>query len=144
MIALYTSKMCMICVCDFEGFTQKYEILRYCFYVRKWRTREDSNLWPLPSEGSALSSWATSAIGTSRFHASIYQKLLQMMSHLSIFRCLSVTNWWPVFIAVRTTGTTKVFVSRGWTGATRGTGAIASELARVLGFVLIHTNYLVW
>jgi hypothetical protein len=22
----------------------------------KWRTREDSNLWPLPSEGSALSS----------------------------------------------------------------------------------------
>jgi len=21
-----------------------------------WRTREDSNLWPLPSEGSALSS----------------------------------------------------------------------------------------
>ena len=27
----------------------------------KWRTREDSNLWPLPSEGSALSSWATGA-----------------------------------------------------------------------------------
>ena len=23
---------------------------------KKWRTREDSNLWPLPSEGSALSS----------------------------------------------------------------------------------------
>ena len=23
---------------------------------RKWRTQEDSNLWPLPSEGSALSS----------------------------------------------------------------------------------------
>ena len=22
----------------------------------KWRTRQDSNLWPLPSEGSALSS----------------------------------------------------------------------------------------
>ena len=25
-------------------------------FVPKWRTREDSNLWPLPSEGSALSS----------------------------------------------------------------------------------------
>ncbi len=25
-------------------------------FVRKWCTREDSNLWPLPSEGSALSS----------------------------------------------------------------------------------------
>lgn len=25
-------------------------------FERKWRTREDSNLWPLPSEGSALSS----------------------------------------------------------------------------------------
>jgi site-specific DNA recombinase len=25
-------------------------------FVREWRTREDSNLWPLPSEGSALSS----------------------------------------------------------------------------------------
>ncbi len=25
-------------------------------FVRRWRTREDSNLWPLPSEGSALSS----------------------------------------------------------------------------------------
>ena len=25
-------------------------------YVRNWRTQEDSNLWPLPSEGSALSS----------------------------------------------------------------------------------------
>ena len=25
-------------------------------FVRKWRTRQDSNLWPLPSEGSALSS----------------------------------------------------------------------------------------
>ena len=24
--------------------------------VRRWRTRQDSNLWPLPSEGSALSS----------------------------------------------------------------------------------------
>ena len=24
--------------------------------VLKWRTRQDSNLWPLPSEGSALSS----------------------------------------------------------------------------------------
>jgi site-specific DNA recombinase len=23
---------------------------------REWRTRQDSNLWPLPSEGSALSS----------------------------------------------------------------------------------------
>ena len=32
---------------------------RYC--RRRWRTREDSNLWPLPSEGSALSSWATGA-----------------------------------------------------------------------------------
>ena len=30
-----------------------------CFQILKpryWRTREDSNLWPLPSEGSALSS----------------------------------------------------------------------------------------
>ena len=35
MIALYTSKMCMMCVCDFEGFTQKHEILRYCFYMDK-------------------------------------------------------------------------------------------------------------
>jgi len=25
-------------------------------YLRKWRTRQDSNLWPLPSEGNALSS----------------------------------------------------------------------------------------
>lgn len=25
-------------------------------FARKWRTREDSNLWPLPSEGNALSS----------------------------------------------------------------------------------------
>ena len=25
-------------------------------YEEKWRTLEDSNLWPLPSEGSALSS----------------------------------------------------------------------------------------
>ena len=25
-------------------------------FVRKWRTRRDSNPWPLPSEGSALSS----------------------------------------------------------------------------------------
>jgi site-specific DNA recombinase len=25
-------------------------------FVRKWRTRHDSNVWPLPSEGSALSS----------------------------------------------------------------------------------------
>ena len=25
-------------------------------FVRKWRTQEDSNLWPLPSEGNALSS----------------------------------------------------------------------------------------
>ena len=25
-------------------------------FVREWRTRQDSNLWPLPSEGSALSS----------------------------------------------------------------------------------------
>jgi len=25
-------------------------------FVRNWRTRQDSNLWPLPSEGSALSS----------------------------------------------------------------------------------------
>ena len=25
-------------------------------FERKWRTQEDSNLWPLPSEGSALSS----------------------------------------------------------------------------------------
>ena len=24
--------------------------------MRRWRTQEDSNLWPLPSEGSALSS----------------------------------------------------------------------------------------
>ena len=24
--------------------------------TRVWRTRQDSNLWPLPSEGSALSS----------------------------------------------------------------------------------------
>ena len=24
--------------------------------LKSWRTREDSNLWPLPSEGSALSS----------------------------------------------------------------------------------------
>ena len=24
--------------------------------IREWRTQEDSNLWPLPSEGSALSS----------------------------------------------------------------------------------------
>jgi len=24
--------------------------------VRNWCTRQDSNLWPLPSEGSALSS----------------------------------------------------------------------------------------
>ncbi len=24
--------------------------------VEKWRTQEDSNLWPLPSEGNALSS----------------------------------------------------------------------------------------
>ena len=23
---------------------------------KRWRTRQDSNLWPLPSEGSALSS----------------------------------------------------------------------------------------
>ena len=23
---------------------------------REWRTQEDSNLWPLPSEGNALSS----------------------------------------------------------------------------------------
>ena len=28
---------------------------------KKWRTQEDSNLWPLPSEGSALSSWAMGA-----------------------------------------------------------------------------------
>ena len=27
-----------------------------CKAERKWRTRQDSNLWPLPSEGSALSS----------------------------------------------------------------------------------------
>src|SRR3546814_1255573 len=26
------------------------------YFAREWRTREDSNLWPLPSEGSALSS----------------------------------------------------------------------------------------
>jgi len=25
-------------------------------FVGRWRTRQDSNLWPLPSEGSALSS----------------------------------------------------------------------------------------
>ena len=25
-------------------------------FVWKWRTQEDSNLWPLPSEGNALSS----------------------------------------------------------------------------------------
>jgi site-specific DNA recombinase len=25
-------------------------------FARNWRTRQDSNLWPLPSEGSALSS----------------------------------------------------------------------------------------
>ena len=25
-------------------------------FAREWRTQEDSNLWPLPSEGSALSS----------------------------------------------------------------------------------------
>jgi site-specific DNA recombinase len=25
-------------------------------FAREWRTRQDSNLWPLPSEGSALSS----------------------------------------------------------------------------------------
>ena len=24
--------------------------------LKEWRTQEDSNLWPLPSEGSALSS----------------------------------------------------------------------------------------
>ena len=24
--------------------------------IREWRTRQDSNLWPLPSEGNALSS----------------------------------------------------------------------------------------
>ena len=26
------------------------------FFVREWCTRQDSNLWPLPSEGNALSS----------------------------------------------------------------------------------------
>jgi hypothetical protein len=26
------------------------------YFWGKWRTQEDSNLWPLPSEGSALSS----------------------------------------------------------------------------------------
>ncbi len=31
--------------------------IRSCIsYLEVWRTREDSNLWPLPSEGSALSS----------------------------------------------------------------------------------------
>jgi site-specific DNA recombinase len=25
-------------------------------FVRDWRARQDSNLWPLPSEGNALSS----------------------------------------------------------------------------------------
>ena len=25
-------------------------------FAREWRTRQDSNLWPLPSEGNALSS----------------------------------------------------------------------------------------
>ena len=34
----------------------------YRKYLVKWRTRQDSNLWPLPSEGSALSSWATGAL----------------------------------------------------------------------------------
>ena len=29
---------------------------RLCEHAEKWRTRQDSNLWPLPSEGSALSS----------------------------------------------------------------------------------------
>tara|TARA_B100000123_G_scaffold184648_1_gene137615 strand:+ start:817 stop:1773 length:957 start_codon:yes stop_codon:yes gene_type:complete len=28
----------------------------WILYLRKWRTRQDSNLWPLPSEGNALSS----------------------------------------------------------------------------------------
>ena len=31
------------------------------FYWKKWCTRQESNLWLLPSEGSALSSWATGA-----------------------------------------------------------------------------------
>jgi hypothetical protein len=32
--------------------TQPYILTRW----NHWRTRQDSNLWPLPSEGSALSS----------------------------------------------------------------------------------------
>ena len=40
-----------------------------------WCTRQDSNLWPLPSEGSALSSWATSAslVVGGAVHAAIEQ-----------------------------------------------------------------------
>ena len=30
MIALYTSKMCMMFAYDFEGITQKHKIFRYC------------------------------------------------------------------------------------------------------------------
>ena len=29
---------------------------RFSTVLENWRTRQDSNLWPLPSEGSALSS----------------------------------------------------------------------------------------
>ena len=54
--------LCVYNVC-IEIFCQMFcwKTLNNCFSLFFWRTRQDSNLWPLPSEGSALSSWATGA-----------------------------------------------------------------------------------
>ena len=49
---------------DFQPFRHDEQIaswrqnqhMAHHLFQGKWRTREDSNLWPLPSEGSALSS----------------------------------------------------------------------------------------
>jgi hypothetical protein len=41
---------------DFTAFTQGKITFSKLLKKENWRTQEDSNLWPLPSEGSALSS----------------------------------------------------------------------------------------
>ena len=101
--------------------------------MEKWCTRQDSNLWPLPSEGSALSSWATSAIRIPRVPASLDRRLWQMMSHLSMFDCLVVTRVWPIKFTIGTAGTWEIiYVLPAGQGPPGRAGAIASKRGRVL------------
>ena len=113
--------------------------------TENWRTREDSNLWPLPSEGSALSSWATSAIRIPRFSASLCKSLSQMMSHLSTFGCFSVTSVWPIcdryLIEVGTTRTEKYVFFEGGRGPLGVPGLSPANTQAFLEIDVIHIDY---